>query len=270
MGRAAGRCAVTTFYLGTHHPSWLSRVNLPLFVSRRQLIRFKTLPRARTIWSLDSGGFSELTLHGRWELTARDYAAQVRRFRDEVGNMQWAAPQDWMCEPAMIARTGLDVEEHQRRTIDNYLELRTIAPDLPWVPVLQGWSFGDYHHHVEAYDRAGVDVTKLPLTGIGTVCKRQHTGMIGAVIASLAAEGVKLHAFGFKMQGLALNAHNITSSDSLAWSYQARRNPPLPGHSARHKNCANCVDYALDWREGALAAISRGQRGTISLQLEVS
>ena len=45
---------------------------------------------------------------------------------------------DWMCEPAMLARTGLTVAEHQAGTVANYLELRAAAPELPFIPVLQG------------------------------------------------------------------------------------------------------------------------------------
>ena len=45
-----------------------------------------------------------------------------------------------MCEPFMLAKTGLTVAEHQARTVANYLELRSLAPELPFVPVLQGWS----------------------------------------------------------------------------------------------------------------------------------
>lgn len=48
----------------------------------------------------------------------------------------------------------------------------------------------------------------------------------------------------------------MASADSLAWSYDARRSAPLPGHAARHKNCANCRDYALAWRGRVLAAIA--------------
>lgn len=40
----------------------------------------------------------------------------------------------------MLARTGLTVREHQERTIANFLELRRIAPGLPFIPVLQGWA----------------------------------------------------------------------------------------------------------------------------------
>ena len=33
----------------------------------------------------------------------------------------------------------------------------------------------------------------------------------------------------------------------MAWSYAARRQPPLPGCTG-HKNCANCLTYATRWR----------------------
>src|SRR5437763_16185605 len=126
-----------TFYLGAHHPCWLGQLDLPLFVSRRRLAGRRTLPRARTAWALDSGGFTELSMHGRWTLSPAAYAAEVRRYRDEIGHMAFAAPQDWMCEPHMLRQTGLCVAEHQRRTVDNYGELSALAPNLPWMPVLQ-------------------------------------------------------------------------------------------------------------------------------------
>jgi hypothetical protein len=44
------------------------------------------------------------------------------------------------------------------------------------------------------------------------------------------------------------------NSNSLAWSYAARRRPPLPGCHG-HRNCANCPRYALAWRARALAAL---------------
>lgn len=254
------------FYLGAHHPHWLRTAGVPLFVSRRALGRIRgELPRASAPWALDSGGFTELSMHGAWTLPASDYAAEARRFQDEIGRLEFAAPQDWMCEPSMLARTGKSVEEHQRLTIANYLELRSLAPEVPWIPVLQGWGCGDYFRHVDAYNAAGVSLNELPIVGIGTVCRRQGTTMAGAVIASLKAEGISLHAFGFKMRGLASSAESLASADSMAWSYSARRNPPIQGHT--HLNCANCLEYALDWRAEALAAIERGTARGLQLEL---
>lgn len=231
--------ATLTFYLGAHHANWLRSARVPLFVSRRTLARMKTLPRAAAPWALDSGGFSELSLHGAWTLSAKDYVAEVRRFSDEVGQLAFAAPQDWMVEPVMLQRTGLTVEEHQRRTIANYLELRSIAPELPFIPVLQGWSIGDYFRHQEAYEAAG---------------------LASAVLACLHADGLRLHGFGFKVQGLRASANVLASADSMAWSFSGRRNPPIAGHETRHKNCANCLEYAMQWRDDLLESIEREQR----------
>lgn len=161
------------FYLGVHEPAWLERTTVPLFVSHRRLARRKRLPRAAGPWALDSGGFTELSMHGAWTSGPRPYALAVQRYVDEVGRLEWAAPQDWMCEPFMLARTGLDVATHQRLTVENLLELRTIAPALPWVPVLQGWRLDDYLRHVEQYADAGVDLRSEALVGLGSVCRRQ-------------------------------------------------------------------------------------------------
>lgn len=241
------------FYLGTHKPAWLARLEVPLFVSRRALEPLRRLPRARGVWGLDSGGFSELALHGRWTLGARDYVAFVRRFRDEVGGLAFAAPQDWMVEPELLRRTGLSVDEHQRRTTANLLELRSLAPELPIIPVLQGWTRGDYLDHVEAYARAGVDLFAEELVGVGSICRRQATLSAELTLRWLADDGLRLHGFGLKKEGLRACGEALASADSMAWSTNARRNPPLPG--CPHASCANCERWALGWREELIAGL---------------
>src|SRR4051812_21311927 len=106
-----------TLYLGTCQVHWLRLCQFPLMVSRRALARLRQWPRARAPWMLDSGGFTELSLCGRWQISARDYAALARRAAEDIGRLACAAPQDWMCEPDMLARTGLTIREHQRRTV---------------------------------------------------------------------------------------------------------------------------------------------------------
>jgi hypothetical protein len=247
------------FYLGTHRPDWLARpdVAVPLFVSRRRLAPYKTLPRAVTRWALDSGGFTELTMFGSWQTTSREYVAQVRRFATEVGRMDYAAPQDWMCEPAILRQTGLDVAEHQARTVSNYVDLRHRAPDVPWLPVVQGWTLDDYLRCLDLYGRAGVDLAAAPVVGIGTVCRRQASAEAARIIDRLADEGLRLHGFGLKLGGLGATAGRLAAADSMAWSFAARRADPLPG--CAHKNCANCRRYALLWRERVLRVIARGE-----------
>jgi hypothetical protein len=245
---------MTAFFLGAHRAHWLELAGVPLFVSRRTLARLRTLPRAAAPWALDSGGFTEIAQHGRWTVTPAAYVAELRRYRDEIGRLEWAAPQDWMCEPAMLAKTGLDVATHQARTLANYLELRALAPELPIVPVLQGWTVGDYWRHVEAYAAAGVDLAQLPLVGVGTVCRRQSTLSAGVLLATLAAAGIRLHGFGFKVAGLRRSAASLASADSMAWSFNARMNAPTPGHD--HPSCTNCLPFALDWRAELVASLN--------------
>lgn len=226
---------------------------MPLFISRRRLHKRRSLPRAIGPWALDSGGFTECSMYGGWSLTARQYADEVERYYSEIGRMEWAAPQDWMVEPWVIERTGLSVEEHQFRTVENYLELRSIAPHLPFVPVLQGWTFMEYQAHAQMYLGYGVDLTKLPLVGIGSVCRRQQTQGGREVIEHFAGLGLRLHAFGLKLNGLREVGYLLASSDSLAWSYNARKNPPLP--ACTHRRCSNCIRYALRWRGRVLRTL---------------
>lgn len=253
------------FYLGSHRPAWLADPRfrgVPLFVSRASLAGMRRMPRALTRWAADSGGFTELHLHGRWTVTPAAYVDELRRFRDEIGRLAWAAPQDWMCEPEIIAKTGKTVDEHQRRTVDNFLTLRALAPDVPIIPVLQGWSVVDYWRCQELYDRAGIDLRAEPLVGVGTVCRRQNTTQARLILRTLANDGLKLHGFGFKTQGLLECADDLASADSLAWSLAARREPPLPDHDepgpgrrSGHQHCNNCPDYALAWRDALLARL---------------
>lgn len=250
------------FFLGTHRPTWLWTVtDVPLFISHRVLRERKTpFPRATTDWALDSGGFTELNLYGEWRTTPEEYMAAVRRYANELGGLQWASPQDWMCEPWVVEKTGLTVAEHQERTVENYLILREMAPNLPFIPVLQGWELADYHRHADAYAEAGVDLTSQPVVGIGSVCRRQATGQIAGIFDSLQARGLRMHGFGVKSAGLSLYADQLVSADSLAWSYGARKEARAGKRGKCGKaTCSNCLHAALEWRERVLRTLDTRQ-----------
>lgn len=254
------------FFLGTHRPYWLWKVPVPLFVSRRQLCQEPYPKPTACDWALDSGGFTELKDHGRWTISAKQYVEEVRRWSHVPGRLAWAPVMDWMCEPTVreggvldgvrFAGTGLSVREHQRRTLASWFELRALAPELPWVPVLQGYSFGDYLRHAEDYAAVGVDLASLPLTGLGSVCRRQNTGMVEDLIRTLARSGIRLHAFGFKTLGLQRAHLWLESADSMAWSRTARADKVrLPGCEHRAIYCNNCLRWALRWRDKMLASL---------------
>lgn len=235
------------FFVGTHQPQWLEVWDVPLFVSRRRLFARKSLPVALGPWALDSGGFTELDTKGFWSVSAEDYAADVERFQAEMGNLQWAAPQDWMCEPRVRKKSLKSVVEHQELTVANFVELSTIASTVPWAPVLQGWALADYVECIEMYSRQGVDLWRYPVVGVGSVCRRQASLEIRDILRELHGYGLKLHGFGVKLKGLELSAEYLVSADSMAWSIAGRYDSPLPG--CKHSNCANCILYAERWRD---------------------
>jgi hypothetical protein len=212
------------FYLGTHEPHWLSRSHVPLFISAVRLrSRCKeTLPKARVPWALDSGGFSVIKGPEGYPQSAEEYACEVRRWRDGIGNLDFAAIQDWMCEPVKLDRTGFTVEEHQKRTVQSWLDLRRIAPDLPWLPVLQGFTRDEYLRCARMYRDAGTDLSGR-WVGIGSVCRREETAEAEEIIRELAGMGLYLHGFGFKTAGVERSKKALFSADSLAWSFAARR-----------------------------------------------
>jgi hypothetical protein len=238
------------FYLGVYEPRWLERSSVPLFLSKN---RFKShkLPIALAPWALDSGGFTELYQYGTWRSTAKEYALEVQRFSEEIGNLKWAAPQDWMCEPSLVEMTGLSVAEHQKRTIANYLALRDAWPEGPFIPVLQGWEPSEYLAHVQAYAEAGIDLCKEDRVGVGSVARRQATKTAELIVRSIASLNIQVHGFGFKQLGIQRCGDVLKSSDSVSWSFKARiESLHLPGHS--HRVCNNCYEWAMQWRNNII------------------
>jgi hypothetical protein len=75
-----------------------------------------------------------------------------------------------MCEARVLAKTGLPIREHLARTVGSYLRLKELAPDLPFIPVLQGWSLADYDACHARYAREGIDLAREPVVGLGSVC----------------------------------------------------------------------------------------------------
>jgi hypothetical protein len=83
-----------TFFLGTHEVGWLERGVGPLFVSHRRLKLRARLPRAAAPWALDSGGYTELRLHGAWQTSVDEYLEATRRYTHEIGGLQFAFSMD--------------------------------------------------------------------------------------------------------------------------------------------------------------------------------
>ena len=240
------------FYLGTDRPYWLvnSPIDIPMMVSRRVLNYRTPRSHSRVDWVLDSGGFTELQLHGGWHnVTPDQYVEEIEAFAT-LGRLQWASPQDWMCEPHMVDRTGLSVAAHQELTISNFLDLSARQTAAPIIPVLQGWTHDDYLKHVDDYLTAGVDLTTFDTVGLGSVCRRQSTDEIAEIVSDLASLGLRLHGYGMKRLAFTKVGEHLHSADSMAWSYAGRRQPDP---DCPKTSCNHCLHYALNWREETLA-----------------
>ena len=133
--------------------------------------------------------------------------------------------QDWMCEGFILAKTGKSVREHQLLTTEGYSKLRELSR-VYIMPVLQGYRVEEYLEHLEAYGKLlepGVWV------GVGSVCKRNtNPDAIEDVLVAIkrARPDLRLHGFGLKIQALERPTVRalLASSDSMAWSYEGRRN----------------------------------------------
>ena len=233
------------FYLGSD-AHWLGVKPVPLFVSHRRLRTRKKFRAAATPWCLDSGGFTELSTFGEWRTTPTEYLTAIERYENEVGLLQWAAPQDWMCEPWILEKPGRTVAEHQQETVSNFLELRESTPKV--VPVLQGWTVDDYLACWELYDKADVNLEAETVVGLGSVCRRQSSNEAEHIVQRL--QPLRLHGFGMKREAIQRFGQLLTSADSFAWSYAGRYNPDP---ECPKTTCTNCWHYAEKWRSETLA-----------------
>lgn len=228
-----------TFYVGLHQPNHahhfpqcmisinrLIRRNRDGTYARRQdgALRIRQTPIGGCVF-LDSGAFTILDRYGHYPETPEDFCAAVRHLAT-ICDLLGVSSQDYMCEPRMLKRTGLTVAEHQRLTIERYDAIRAGLPAaIHVVPVIQGWTPVDYVRHLAAY---GDRLTAGMWVGVGSVCKRN--GKIKTLLDILMAihtarPDLRLHGYGLKATALrsGLVRTLLHSSDSLAWSYAARR-----------------------------------------------
>lgn len=258
------------FYLGTHRIRWIETAppEVSLMLSHNVLReRVSTFPRApeypvsRHV-AIDSGAFSELDGGGEFRTSPEEYVRALVRYDTEIGHLDWAAPQDHMCEPFILAKTGRSMYDHQQLTVENFVTLERLWPEYsdtecPIMPSLQGYVDPDtYHRCVELYQAAGVKLAEdYPIVGVGSVCKLQHTTAAGRIFRELAMLDLPLHGFGVKTAGLRRYGRYLVTADSMAWSTRGRRTPTRCG-SSTHKNEANCLDFALEWRDRLLTSLT--------------
>lgn len=210
------------FYIGTHrvnHACSFERCFISVNVLRKRKSDF-----AVNDWILDSGAFTEISTYGHYRFPVKDYADSINRWA-VCGNLECAVCQDYMCEPFIIEKTGLDITRHQRLTIERYDALKPLT-NTPVMPVLQGYKPDSYVAHLRLY---GNRLKSQMRVGVGSICKRNANPLeVVRVLDAIKRErpDLRLHGFGLKTTALANSyiCSLLYSADSMAWSYRARRN----------------------------------------------
>lgn len=238
-----------TFFIGWHQPrngpSGCGDFPAAMISVNRLLGRRSAFPV--NDWILDSGAFTRIAA-GRGHLSTKRYAKEILKWADN-GKLMAAISQDFMCEPFILSKTGLTVQDHQRLTIHRYnrllVELQKLDPEHPYLmPVLQGFAPADYASHLRQYgDRLGFG----QWVGVGSVCKRNgNPSAIEAVLMAIKSvrPDLRLHGFGLKRTALKSSIvwDLLHTADSMAPSYHARKNP----HKGRSSNDPlAALEYAL-------------------------
>lgn len=216
------------FFVGLHQPSDARHFDAA-FVSVNRLRDRKGAFDVGD-WIMDSGAFTEVSTHGGYRHDVAEYAAQIRRWAGN-GNLLAAVAQDWMCEPWIVARTGLTVLRHQELTVERYDALMALDTAGVYImPVLQGYDPSDYVRHLAMY---GERIARGAWVGVGSICKRNgDPRAVAAVLHAIkeARPDLRLHGFGLKATALAdpLIRQLLTTADSMAWSFAARREKRNP------------------------------------------
>jgi hypothetical protein len=168
---------------------------------------------------IDSGGFTAAKRWGRYPWTPAQYADWIAEESRDV-QLDFCATMDYACEKTVNRSILTTNKERIEESIQNELACRQVAPDLPWLPVLQGDNLAEREFDLSLRRRLGL----IPATfaGLGSICGR---GVVGArqVIKFYRHQlpGVKYHAFGLHVQALDDDEvfMAVRSWDSYSWNW---------------------------------------------------
>ena len=168
---------------------------------------------------IDSGGFTAAKRWGSYPWTHQQYVDWIRATSRDV-ILDFCAVMDYACEPNVDRSILATNKDRIKATIKNEMELKRIAPDLPWLPVLQGDNLLE-----RAYDldrRCKLGALPAGYAGLGSVCGR-GAGGAKSVVKFYADQlpGVRYHGFGMHIQALDDDAvyNAIRSWDSYSWNW---------------------------------------------------
>lgn len=264
------------FYVGVSSTSHIKYVPYRfLFSVSRLLDRKSKINTFGKEWILDSGGFTQLLLNGKYTFTIEDYIEIVKLQEPNI-----FVSMDWMCEPWILKKTCKTIKDHLTFTVNNHIKIKELYNgSSKLMGVVQGYNKDDYLTHVDMLKEHGLIEEYM---GIGTLCRRQSTDdilNIPFLIKRNLPEWVKLHGFGVKTLALKkCGIYNLLySSDSESWSFLARKLQKRVVNEigickcdnsickSKAKNCANCGRYMRYWTLKIEELINKNERYRMKL-----
>lgn len=184
--------------------------------------------------ALDSGGFTACRRWGQYPWTHQQYIDFVRDTARDA-TLDFVAIMDYACEREVHRGIHATNRDRIHATLTNDLRLRDLAPDLPWLSVLQGNTLDE-----RAYDlarRRALDLLPTHHAGLGSICGRPATEA-AAVLRWYAHQlpSVRYHAFGLDARALDNDSayFAVASWDSYAWNWaRGRKGADRPPHLLR-------------------------------------
>lgn len=228
------------FFIGSS-PSMASRIINPDSPAAGAMISLNQLAGRVSdfdvgAWILDSGAFTKISSLGEYPHAVEWHYRQICRW-SRCGNLLIAVAEDYMCEPVVLARTGLTVQRHQELSLERYDKLIGLAPPVPIMPVVQGYRVDEYILHLQMY---GNRLLPGQWVGVGSVCRRNGSPLeVLAILKTikLIRPDLRLHGFGLKQ--LALENQDVRSllysCDSMAWSVPRKFGNSTSGLKLAHQ-----------------------------------
>jgi hypothetical protein len=168
---------------------------------------------------IDSGGFTAARRWGKYPWTVEQYVDFIRAVSRDI-KLDFCSILDYACEPSVNRSAYQTNIERIEATIENEIACRKAAPDLPWLPILQGDSLEERQYDLDRRRELGLLPTDY--AGIGSVCGRGAGG--AAQVVKFYADrlpGVQYHGFGMHIQALDDDTvyAALRSWDSYSWTW---------------------------------------------------
>jgi len=202
------------------------------------------IPESTKRLFLDSGGYSFFTRWGKYPFSIEEYVIFAQSIQDEYPLTE-VAIMDFPCEPNTNRSILKSNKERIDNTVQNALSCIDYDPNLPWVPVIQGYTLNEYLYCLDLYKDAKMYHDDFHLWAIGTLCARKKLDGIRSMVVNITDKiNAPVHTFGMNYRFLKDPQifFSIYSSDSGAWSYNGRAHEKLGDLIKYDKKIMNLIE----------------------------